>query len=123
MPGNVVYGFVTDQPVTPAELSGVLRSAGTVRETGPASGPDWTGTRYAFTARFPGARESVSGTVDIDQHGRVRRLMTITTQGMHGGVTTDRDLTFGNFGAPVQVTVPPASQVGYTSKPYLGFLF
>ena len=59
--------------------------------------------------------------MDIDQQGRVRRLVTITTQGTHGRITTDRDLTFGNFGAPVPVTAPPASQVGYTSTPYLGF--
>jgi hypothetical protein len=123
MPGNDVYGFVTDQPVTPAELSGVLRSAGTVREAGHVSGQGWTGTRYAFTARFPGAQESVSGTVDIDEQGRLRRLVTITRQGTHGRITTGRDLTFGNFGAPVPVTAPPASQVGYTSKPYLGFFF
>jgi hypothetical protein len=123
MPGSDVYGFVSDQPVRPAELSGVLRSAGTVRQAGPASGPGWTGTRYAFTARFPAARESVSGTVDIDQQGRVRRLVTITTQGTHGRITADRDLTFGSFGAPVPVTTPPARQVGYTSTPYLGFFF
>jgi hypothetical protein len=123
MPGYDVYGFVSDQPVRPVELSAVLRSAGTVREVGPVSGPGWTGTRYAFTARFPGAQESVSGTVDIDQQGRLRRLVTITTQGVHGRITTDRDLTFGNFGAPVPVTTPPASQVGYTSKPYWGFFF
>lgn len=123
MPGNDVYGFVTDEPVGPVELSGVLRSAGTVREVGSASGPGWTGTRYAFTARFPGAQEADSGTVDIDQQGRVRRLVTITTQGTHGVITTDRDLTFGNFDAPVPVTAPPTSQVGYTSKPYSGFLF
>jgi len=123
MPGYDVYGFVSDQPVRPVELSGVLRSAGTVREVGSASGPGWTGTRYAFTARFPGAQESVSGTVDIDEQGRLRRLVTITTQGTHGRITTDRDLTFGDFGAPVPVTAPPASQVGYTSKAYLGFFF
>jgi hypothetical protein len=123
MPGNDVYGFVTDEPVSPAELSGVLRSGGTVREVGSASGPGWTGTRYAFTARFPGARESDRGTVDIDQQGRVRRLVTITTQGTHGVITTDRDLTFGNFDASVPVTAPPTSQVGYTSRPYSGFLF
>ena len=123
MPGYDVYGFVSDQPVRPVELSGVLRSAGTVREAGSASGPGWTGTRYAFTARFPGAQESVSGTVDIDEQGRLRRLVTIATQGTHGRITTDRDLTFGSFGAPVPVTVPPASQVGYTSQPYLGFFF
>jgi hypothetical protein len=121
MPGYDVYGFVSDQPVSPAGLSGVLRSGGTAREAGSASGPGWTGTRYALTARFPAAQESISGTVDIDQQGRVRRLVTITTQGTHGRITTDRDLTFGNFGAPVPVTAPPASQVGYTSTPYLGF--
>ena len=125
MPGNDIYGFVTDEPVSPAELSGALRSAATVRQAGSASGPGWTGTRYAFTARFPGAQTSVSGTVDIDQQGRVRRLVTITTQGTgtHASITQDRDLTFGNFGAPVRVTAPPASQVGYTSTPYLGYLF
>jgi hypothetical protein len=123
LPGYDAYGFVTDQPVSPAALAGVLRSAGKVREVGSASGPGWTGTRYAFTARFAAAYESISGTVDIDQQGRVRRLTTITTQGTHGRVTTDRDLTFGDFGAPVPVTTPPASQVGYSSTPYLGYFF
>jgi hypothetical protein len=123
MPGNDVYGFVSDQPVSPAELSAVLRSAATVREVGSVSGPGWTGTRYAFTARFPAAQETISGTVDIDQQGRVRRLVTITTQGGHWKITRDRDLTFGDFGAPVQATPPPASQVGYTSTPYWGFFF
>jgi hypothetical protein len=120
MPGYEVYGFVSDEPVSPAELSGVLRSAGTVRDEGSASGPGWTGTRYAFTARFPGARESVSGTVYVDQQGRVRRLVTITTQGRF---TTDRHLTFGDFDAPVSVTAPPVRQVEYTGTPYWGFLF
>jgi hypothetical protein len=122
LPPGDLYGFVTDQPVRPDELSAVLRSA-TVRQAGSASGPGWTGTRYAFTARFPAAQETISGTVDIDQQGRVRRLVTITTQGRYGRVTTDRDLTFGNFGAPVQVTAPPASQVGHTSTPYSGYFF
>jgi hypothetical protein len=123
MPENDVYGFVTDEPVSPVELSAVLRSAGKVREAGSASGPGWTGTRYAFTARFPGELESDSGTVDIDQRGRVRRLVTITRRGIHGVITIDTDLTFGNFGAAVPVTAPPASDVGYTSKPYSGYLF
>ena len=114
------YGFSTEQPVSPAELLGVLRSAATVRDSGPASGPGWNGTRYAFTVRLS-ARESLSGTVYVDQQGRVRRLVTITSQ---EGLTTDRELTFGDFGAPVPVTTPPASQVKYTSgRPYWGFYF
>ena len=119
-PGYEIYGFVTDRPISPAELSGALRSAGTVREAGSASGAGWTGTRYVFAVRFPEGRPSLSGTVELDQQGRVRRLVTTTTQ---GNVTTDRDLAFGDFGAPVPVTAPPASQVSYTSRPYWGFLF
>ena len=117
--GDGPYGFVTDQPISPAEFSGVVqRSAGTLRDAGPASGPGWTGTKYAFTARFPGWLETVTGTAYVDQQGRVRRLVTITTAGR---VTTDRDLTFGDFGAPVPVTAPIASQVKYTTTPYWGF--
>jgi hypothetical protein len=120
MPGYDVYAFVTDRPVTPDELSAVLRSADTVRDQGSASGPGWTGERYAFTARLFDGRESVSGTVYVDQHGHVRRLATISTLGI---ATTVRDLTFGDFGAPVPVTTPPISQVKYTSSPYWGFYF
>lgn len=119
-PGDDLYSFISDRPVSPVELSRVLQSAGTVRDEGAASGPGWTGTRYAFTARFFGGRESVSGTVYVDRRGRVRRLVTTTTQGR---LTTDRDLTFTGFGAPVPVTAPPASQVHYTSTPYWGFYF
>lgn len=120
MPSYDVYGFVTDRPVSPAELAVVLRSAGTVRQDGSAAGPGWTGTRYAFTARLHGRAESVSARVYVDQRGRIRRLETIATQGR---LTTERDFTFTHFGAPVLVTAPPASQVKYTSTPYWGFLF
>ena len=119
-PGDDVYGFVSDRPVSPAELSRVLQSAGTVRAEGAASGPGWTGTRYAFTARLFGGRDSVTGNVYVDRQGRVRRLVTITTQGR---ARSDRDLTFTSFGAPVPVPAPPASQVQYTSTPYWGFYF
>lgn len=114
------YGFVSDQAVSPAELSGVLRYAATVRDAGPASGPGWIGTRYTFIARLSGGQGSVSGTVYVDRQGQVRRLVTITSQGR---VMTDRDLAFGDYGAPVPVTAPSASQAKYTSKPYWGFFF
>ena len=91
-----------------------------MREAGSASGPGWTGTRYVFAVPFPEGQQSLTATVELDQQGRVRRLVTITTQ---GNVTTDRDLTLGDFGAPVRVTAPSASQVIYTSRPYWGFLF
>jgi hypothetical protein len=119
LPEGDLYGFGTEQPVSPSELLGVLRSAATVRDSGPASGPGWTGTRYTFTARLS-ARESVSGTVYVDQQGQVRRVVTITTEKQ---VTMDRDLTFGDFGAPVAVTAPTASQAEYTSRPYWEFFF
>ena len=129
MPPGGLYGFVSDQTVSPSELDVVLRSAGTaVHDSGPVSGPGWTGINYTFTASLYDGRESVSGHVYVDQHGRVRRMTTITEDGEKARVklilTTDRDITFGDFGAPVRVTAPPASQVEYTSgKPYWGFYF
>jgi hypothetical protein len=121
LPAGDLYGFVSDQPVSPAELRGVLlRAAATVRDSGPVSGPGWTGIRYAFTAHFPGGT-SVSGIAYVDQQGRARRLVTTTTQ--KSGFTIYRDLTLGHFGAPVPVTAPPASQVQYTGRPYWGFYF
>jgi hypothetical protein len=116
-----VYGFSTEQPVSPAEVLGLLRSAATVRAGGPASGPGWNGTRYAFIVRIS-AQKSITGTVSVDQQGRVRRVVTITSE--KGGFTTDREITFGDFGAPVLVTAPPADQVKYTNgRPYWGYYF
>jgi hypothetical protein len=120
VPGYDGYGFISDQPVSPAELSGVLRSASTVRAAGPASGPGWTGTRYTFITRLYAARITISGTVYVDQQGLVRRVVTTTTQ-VHA--VKDRDLTLSDFGAPVPVAAPPASQVEYTGNPYWGFYF
>lgn len=120
LPGSDLYGYVSDWPVSPGELLGLMRSAATARDSGTASGPGWTGTRYAFTARLS-AGWSLSGIADVDGQGRVRRLVTTTTQ--ESGLTTYRDLTFGDFGAPVPVTAPPASQVRYTGSPYWGFYF
>lgn len=130
MPPGDFYSFVSDRPVSPTELAVVLRSAGTaVHDSGPVSGPGWTGIKYTFTARLYDGRESVSGIVYVDQQERVRRMITITTeQGRQATgkavLTTDRNITFGDFGAPMRVTPPPASQVKYTDgQPYWGFYF
>jgi hypothetical protein len=115
-----IYAFATDEPVSPAALSVVLRSAGAVHDKGPASGPGWTGTTYTFTALLAGGRESVSGTVYVDQQGRARRLETITKRRR---LTTYRDLTLTDFGAPVPATVPALSEVQDTSRPVWGYYF
>jgi hypothetical protein len=98
-----------------------------VRYVGPASGPGWTGSKYAFTAhpaRSPAV--TVAGTVEVDQQGRVRDLDTITTvrtRQRSPAQTQTEDLTFSDFGGPVQVTAPPATQVKQTSTPYWEFGF
>jgi hypothetical protein len=130
MPSGDLYGFASDRPVSPAALITVMRVAGaTVRDVGAASGPGWTGTEYTFKAPLAGGRETVSGTVYVDQHGLVRRLATVTTErGLEpiagANLITDRTITFADFGAPVQVNAPPNSQTRTTSgPPYWGFYF
>jgi hypothetical protein len=114
------YGFATDWPVSPDELLAALRSTATVRNSGPVSGPGWTGIRYTFTSR-PSPMWSVTGTAYVDNQGRVRRLMTTATA--KGGVTTERDFTFRGFGAPVLVTAPAAAQTRYTDSVRWFFFF
>lgn len=117
---NSLYGFASDQPVSPAALSQVLRSASTVRAVSRASGPGWTGTAYTFAASLPGGWQTVTGTIDIDQKGQVRRLVTVTA---NGRITTSRTIAFSDFGTSAQVTAPPASQTMDTSTPYWNFFF
>jgi hypothetical protein len=96
----------------PRSLLALLESASQVREAGPASGPGWTGSAYTFTAilTLHGPVHIVvssSGTIAVDQQGRVRRLDTTETIG-----NTERrvEMTFGDFGVPVSVSPPPASE-------------
>jgi hypothetical protein len=98
--------------VDPQDLLALLQSATQVRELGPAAGPGWTGSAYAFTVttRLSGPLHttvSSSGTVDVDQQGRVRQLDAVESFG-----ATERkvEITFGSFGLPVSVTAPPASE-------------
>jgi hypothetical protein len=104
--------------VSPQDLLTLLKSVSTVRDEGPASGPGWTGTRYSFsmTVNKSGPYQIVRGTVDVDQQGRVRRL--VATSVFRGGFSlipgidsVTNDITFSDFGLRVSVTAPPASQV------------
>ena len=71
--GALLPGSPEDQIVSPDDLLAALHSVGQVREIGSASGPGWTGTRYAFTAKLS-AITRLRGTVDVDQQGRVRAI-------------------------------------------------
>ncbi len=110
--------------VDPQSLLSSLESATAVREVGPASGTGWTGSAYTFavTATLPGpvhVTVSTTGTVDVDQQGRVRQLdavESITGPAPIGGTERKVTLTFGDFGLPVSVSAPPASEV-YTFRP------
>ena len=87
-----------------------IKKAGTVTVAGPASGPGWTGTRYAFS-ESPGADIKLSGTVTVDQQGRARALVLTIRQGTAANMLVmTQALTFSDFGAPVKVTAPPADQ-------------
>jgi hypothetical protein len=109
----VTPDFGSQEAVDPGALLALLRSAGTVTDEGPASGPGWTGTKYGFTAATSGRVSSATGTVYVDSRGEVRRLLTIMTLPTGGGYhsTSTEDVSFSDFGAPVSVTAPPASQV------------
>jgi hypothetical protein len=115
-------------PLTaPQDLLGLLESATQVRETGTVSGPGWTGTGYAFSAAIAlGASKKftidIRGTVGVDRRGWVRRLDTTITEhvppstvqppGVHlTAIITTVQVTLGDFGLPVSVTAPPASDV------------
>jgi len=99
--------------VSPLGLLGLLQSVSQVRQTGPASGHGWTGTAYSFTFSkvFGGPLHlvlRVKGTVGVDREGRVRQLDADYSIGK----TRQRsEMTFGDFGAPVSVSAPPAGEV------------
>jgi hypothetical protein len=113
-PGSIV-GFAADQPIDPSALLSQLKSAGSVTDEGPTSGPGWTGTKYGITEQGTWHHISFSevGTVSVDSHGLVRRLVTTSTWNsphLDPLVQTD-DISYSGFGVKVSVTAPPASQV------------
>ncbi|HTX26652.1 MAG TPA: hypothetical protein VME19_06510 [Streptosporangiaceae bacterium] len=96
--------------IDPQDMLALLESATQVSAAGAASGPGWTGSAYTFGVTFsaPSApAASISGTVDVDAQGRVRQLTVLDSVGQ-----TERNLeiTFGDFGLPVSVSAPPASE-------------
>jgi hypothetical protein len=117
---DLSQGFDGDEPINPGSLLGLLKSAASVTAEGAAAGAGWTGTKYAVTEQVPSGEKApiiVHGTAFVDSQGRVRRLMTAQTrviwssEGVKGSATDHYDVTFGEFGVPVSVTAPPASQV------------
>ncbi len=90
----------------------LAQSASDMREVGPVTGDGWAGTRFAFTLIDRLWR--VTGSVDVDGDGRVRRLefSSTSTDTAHGSAgTVHWVLTFSDFGIRERVTLPPDSQV------------
>lgn len=90
--------------IDPQQALERLRSATDVKQSGAASGTGWTGQRFTFSLKDEAM--DASGSLDVDDEGRVRRLeMTFSDNGQ-------RDvMDFTDFGTEVTVTAPPADQV------------
>lgn len=107
-PCCVDNGFTT---ATPQQMLAQIKKAATVTVAGPASGPGWTGTRYALSATLRD-RTKLSGTVTVDRQGRTRALVLTQRSSSAVNVLVETQvLTFSNFGTPVTVTPPPADQI------------
>jgi len=113
-----LMGAVLD-PCASEAWPGILRSASDLKSTGEVSGPDWTGTQYTFSAPKAGVASAV---IAVDQRGRLRYIRTATpgstvrTSSSAGTSTTQTPsaeswITFSDFGVPVSVTPPPASEI------------
>lgn len=118
---TVAAGITSVAETSPQNLFALLKSASTVDRQGSASGDGWTGTSYAFTVRITlgpaGSGQpavTAAGTAGVDQQGRVRRLDAAYT--LPGGASAPPErvtveMTFSDFGTPVSVSPPPASEV------------
>ncbi len=114
-------GVLSLAETSPQTLFALLESVSTVDRQGGVSGPGWTGTRYAFSVSvaFGPAGSGLptvtaTGTVDVDQQGRVRDLDAAYTLPAIASAPPERvtvEMTFSDFGAPVSVSAPPASEV------------
>jgi len=98
----------------PQQALARLRSAAAVHEQGRVSGDGWRGRRYSFELTDDqdvkrGTR--TTGTVDVDQAGRVRRL-EVTAQRIAGTFRTVME--FRDHGARESVSAPPAGELART---------
>jgi hypothetical protein len=106
-PCCAVNGFTS---AAPQQMLAAVKQAAEVTVAGPASGPGWTGTRYAYSATLRD-RTKLTGTVTVDREGRTRALaLTQRDPGAVNVLVETQVLTFSRFGAPVTVTPPPADQ-------------
>jgi hypothetical protein len=118
---RITAGISSVAETSPQNLFAMFKSASTVDRRGSASGPGWTGTSYAFSVRimFGSAGSGLptvtaTGTVDVDQQGRVRSLDAAYTLPAQASTPAERvtaEMTFSDFGTPVSVSAPPASEV------------
>lgn len=101
----------------PQQALARLRSAAAVHEQGRVLGDGWRGRRYSFqlTDDKDGKRGTrVTGTVDVDQAGRVRRLEVtdrLTTNAGRTAGTLRTVMEFRDYGAHETVSAPPADEV------------
>jgi hypothetical protein len=101
----------------PQEALALLRSAFSVSERGRVSGDGWSGRRYAFNLRdgkLGRDNLAMSGTVDVDQSGRVRGLDVTVLVETASGQRADNFHTvmeFRDYGARETVTAPPAAEI------------
>jgi hypothetical protein len=101
----------------------LAQSASDMREVGPGTGDGWAGTRFAFTLTDRPWR--VTGRVDVDGDGKVRRLefISTSTDTAHGSAgSVHWVLTFSDFGIRERVTLPPDRQVYRDPAPDQGKL-
>jgi hypothetical protein len=97
-----------------------LRSAAAVRDQGRAVGDGWSGRRYAFELtgdQGAKAAATVTGSVAVDQAGRVRRLqveegLTAGPAGTTAGMLRTV-MEFGDYGVRETVSAPPASAIDH----------
>lgn len=120
---RLTAGLLSVAETSPQNLLALLKSASQVNRQGSVSGPGWTGTRYAFSVTVAlgpagsGQRTvRATGTIDVDQQGRVRRLdaayrLPAIASASAPAEPATVEMTFSDFGAPVSVSAPPARDV------------